>query len=281
MKRYGMITMLLVLVLGSLFFVGRAQAESGTWTNNASGNWSDTSNWQDGTVADGAGFTATLGDYITAARTNTLDSARIIGNITASDTTHDYTLAGTNTLTLERTSGTPGISVPTSRTLTISTPIAGTNGLTKSGTGTLTLDGNNSFSGGITLSGGKITVGHNNALGTGTITVSESATIDTTYGSYPLMPNALHVNTGKTLTTVGSTQYYGMSFNGVISGDGTIQTGGSGNDANTREKLGLYNSSNTFTGTLVNKGGSAIINVNSLGDGGKNSVVCKRHHRRV
>jgi len=66
----------------------------------------------------------------------------------------------------------------------------------------------------------------------------------------------------------------------VISGDGTIQTGGSGNDANTREKLGLYNSSNTFTGTLVNKGGSAIINVNSLGDGGKKSVVCKRHHRR-
>jgi autotransporter-associated beta strand protein len=252
-----------------VLFSESAYSANGTWTNNAHGNWSDSFNWLDGIVADGADFTATLGDYITVNRTNTLDGARTIGNITAADTSNDYIITGASTLTLETSSGTPTISIPSGRTLSVYCPIAGTNGLYKNATGTLILTGNNSYSGGTIVTGGIITVGHNNAFGTGTITISESVTIDTTYGSYPQIPNALQVNTGKTLTTVGSTQYFGMTFTGAVSGDGTIQTGSSGNDANTREKLGLYSAANTFTGTLVNKGGSALINVNSLGDGGK------------
>jgi autotransporter-associated beta strand protein len=258
-----------LLVAWLLVSATNARAADGTWNSDSAGNWSDAAKWTSGTVADGVDFTATLGNFITATRIITLDSARSVGNITASDTSNDYTISGANTLTLDRTSGTPAISVPNGRTLTISSVIAGIDGLSKTGSGTLLLDGNNSYSGGTILTGGAITVGHNNAFGTGTITISESVTIDTTYGSYPQIPNALQVNTGKTLTTVGSTQYFGMTFTGAVSGDGTIQTGSSGNDANTREKLGLYSAANTFTGTLVNKGGSALINVNSLGDGGK------------
>lgn len=48
---------------------------------------------------------------------------------------------------------------------------AGSRSLTKTGAGTLVLTGNNTFSGGVTINGGTISVGHNNALGTGTFTV--------------------------------------------------------------------------------------------------------------
>jgi autotransporter-associated beta strand protein len=49
--------------------------------------------------------------------------------------------------------------------------IAGTGVLRMIGAGTLALTGNNSFSGGVTINGGTISVGHDNALGTGTFTV--------------------------------------------------------------------------------------------------------------
>jgi autotransporter-associated beta strand protein len=48
----------------------------------------------------------------------------------------------------------------------------GTLALQKVGSGTLTLTGNNSYSGGTTISTGSILAGHNNALGVGTITLS-------------------------------------------------------------------------------------------------------------
>lgn len=141
--------------------------------------------------------------------------------------------------------------------------------LAKGGSGTLTLSGASSYSGGTTVSGGTITVGHNDALGTGTLTITANSTVDAAYGAYPLMPNELHVNDGVTLTTVGSTQYFGMTFAGAASGGGTIKTASSGNNASTRNKLGLTSDANTFTGTLINSGGGAVIAVNSLGDGGR------------
>ena len=141
--------------------------------------------------------------------------------------------------------------------------------LAKSGSGTLTLNGNNSYSGGTTLSNGKIVASNNGAFGTGTITVTGNSAISGAYGLFPRYPNALHVNSGVTLTTDGSTQYWGMTFDGPVSGEGTIQIEYGGNDASTRDKLGLYSAANTFTGTLVNKGDDAFIAVNSLGDGGK------------
>ena len=56
----------------------------------------------------------------------------------------------------------------------------GTGGITKQGTGTLTLSGNNTFSGGVTVASGTIAVTANNALGdtTNTTTVQSGATID-------------------------------------------------------------------------------------------------------
>ena len=135
-----------------------AQATSSTWNTDAAGNWTDPLNWLGDTAyAEGADNTATFGNFIAADRIVTLDAAITIGNITASDTTHNYTISGANTLTLDRTSGTPAIDVVTSRTLTISSDIAGTDGLQKTGAGTLILSGiNNTYSGTTTLAAGTL-----------------------------------------------------------------------------------------------------------------------------
>ena len=110
---------------------------NGTWLG-ITGNWSAPATWVGGVEADGTDFTANFtGVDINGARTITLDTARTIGNITFTDATtssHDLTISGANTLTLDRTTGTPTIDVTQSgRTLTISSVIAGNDGLTKTG----------------------------------------------------------------------------------------------------------------------------------------------------
>jgi len=152
-------------------------------------------------------------------------------------------------------------------TATIKSVLGGSGGLTKTGAGTLYLYGNNTYSGGTQLAGGSISDLNANSFGTGAITVTANTTIVPTYGAFPVFTNSLAVNSGVTLTIAESTQYYGITFSNVVSGSGTIVYGG-GNDANTRESLGLNNAANTFTGTLKSSGGSATVSVNSLGDGG-------------
>src|SRR5665811_2612511 len=49
--------------------------------------------------------------------------------------------------------------------------------LTKDGDGTLELTGDNAFTGGTVLDGGALSVGHDNALGSGTLTADGSAGI--------------------------------------------------------------------------------------------------------
>ena len=122
---------------------------SGTWTADSSANWSEPGRWSASTVATGGGQTANFSTInITANRTVTLDTPRTIGNLKFSDTVgaQAWTIAGTNSLTLETGSATvPLLSV--TNTATISAPLGGTNGFTKTGPGTIILSGNNPLSG--------------------------------------------------------------------------------------------------------------------------------------
>ncbi len=97
----------------------------------------------------GAGQTANFSTInITGNRTVTLDTPRTIGNLKFSDTINaqTWTVAGTNALTLSTGSATaPLLSI--TNTLTISAPLSGTNGFTKTGPGTIILTGNNPLSG--------------------------------------------------------------------------------------------------------------------------------------
>jgi autotransporter-associated beta strand protein len=146
---------------GSLLAVSYSHAADGTW-NGISGNWTDTTNpggvWSGGTIADGIDSTAFFtGVDIAADRSIALNGNRTIGNITfTDDTTPSNNLAITgNTLTLDRTSGAPVVNVTQAgRTLSISSIIAGNDGLQKTGDGTLTLSGANSYTGTTTVDSG-------------------------------------------------------------------------------------------------------------------------------
>ena len=57
-------------------------AQSGTWISASDGNWTNTTNWKDGIIADGAGNTATFVTNLTADRTITLGTTtRTIGHL--------------------------------------------------------------------------------------------------------------------------------------------------------------------------------------------------------
>ncbi|HZE57622.1 MAG TPA: PEP-CTERM sorting domain-containing protein [Chthoniobacterales bacterium] len=68
----------------------------GYWISNASGNWSNPSNWQGGVIANGSTAQAHFDTLdITTTVTVTLDSSRIIGELDVGDTngTHRYDIA--------------------------------------------------------------------------------------------------------------------------------------------------------------------------------------------
>lgn len=59
--------------------------QDGTWIRNANGLWTDPDNWDEGTIANGAGFTADFTAELTALLTVTLNGNRTIGNILFTD----------------------------------------------------------------------------------------------------------------------------------------------------------------------------------------------------
>jgi len=272
--------------------ITHAHAATGTWTQTTAGpfNWDDLANWSSGAgpIADGADFTANFTANITAAQVVNLSAAKTIGNITFTDSTtssHDLTISGANLLTLDRTDATaPTINVTQSgRTLTISSQIAGNDGLIKSGAGILIFGGNNIISGNAVVNGGTLQLSGNNLFGD--ITVN-GATL--TSGGTAVGPGTLGA-AGGTITFTGtsfynpqrdlvgaynknvnissgtttfqqSTQYYHETFSGVLSGAGTLVK----NDGN--GILTFSNAANTFTGAISLGAGTGGLVVNSLAD---------------
>jgi autotransporter-associated beta strand protein len=128
---------------------------SGIWISSPGGSWGAASNWIDGQIATGNSSTA---DFSTLALASnavvTLDTNRTVSGLKFGDTSaaYNWSVVGTNTLTLG--SG-PNINV-VNDSATISTPVAGTNGLGKSGAGTLILSASNSLTGGMTVNAGAL-----------------------------------------------------------------------------------------------------------------------------
>lgn len=141
--------------------------------------------------------------------------------------------------------------------------------LTKSGTGTLTLSGNNTFSGGVTLSAGGLILNSTNALGTGTFTIN-GGYFDTTAIRFiylPIVINAsfsftgsnnlsqfnepITLNTTPTITTNGSI----LTLGGDITGSYGIVKDGVGT-------LRLRSEGSIYTGTTtVNAGELGFTNI--------------------
>ncbi len=137
-----------------------------TWTNNASGNWSTTGNWTNGTAANGAGFSADFSQVNLAADTTaTLDANYTVGSLifgATAGSTHNWFLAssGGSILTLAPQVSVPAAAAPTiavnQNTASILLPFVSSNGLTMSGNGTLVLGGTNTIVGSLNLNGGAL-----------------------------------------------------------------------------------------------------------------------------
>ena len=137
-----------------LFHASAAQAASGTWTPDANGDWSTATNWTGGTIADGKDGNASFSNNITADRTVTLNTGRVIGGLTFGDantaTPGGWSLTGTGSLSLQTTSGSPVLSVnalAAGKAATITVPLTSTAAavFTKTGAGTLILSAANTF----------------------------------------------------------------------------------------------------------------------------------------
>lgn len=146
---------LLMMATAGVFAGSSARATTFVWTKNASGNasgsWAVAANWNNGAgpVASGSDNTADFSTIdLTTTSTVTLDGNQNIGNLIFGDPTptnlFTWVLSPgsptTSTLTLDApAAGSPGITVNALGTVTFNVPIDGTMGFTKYGGGQLTL----------------------------------------------------------------------------------------------------------------------------------------------
>lgn len=141
-----------LLALGVFAPICHLHAASGTWNVNAAGNWSDTANWTGGVVASGATFTADFGTLnITGDHVVNIDAPFTIGTLRVQDATtasNSWVFSGTGPLTLDNGGNQPVLNI-LNRTPTISAPLVGSNGFSKTGAGTINLSGNNAGLSGI------------------------------------------------------------------------------------------------------------------------------------
>jgi autotransporter-associated beta strand protein len=262
-----------------------------TYTPPAAFTGTDSFNY---TINDGAGGSATatvtlsvdgVAPVVLEDSTLTFHAPATITNpVTLSgtggfDTNQPITLSGTVTVT-----GTPVIQ--TSSTLTITAPISGTGQLEKKGSGTLNLMADSSFSGGFKAMDGIVGVGHDSALGTGTIflggatirSLNEAKTLinrivlaaNTAFeGERIVLPGALTIRgLNRTITTIGDVDMDGVIDNddvriasGLIKrGAGTLKLGGdnlfSGGFSAVEGTVAISRSKSFGKGTLSLEGGS-------------------------
>ena len=173
--------------------VGITKTGPGTWTLTGSNTYSSTTTGSAGVLIFGrqaalyggttASWTksnitfesgATLGVRVGDAASGFFDSTAVdtllgAGGLGASDASSG--LKSGALFAFDTTNATAGSFTYAS---TIANPNSGSNvlGIVKLASGTLTLSGSNSYTGGATVSGGRLTLGHANALGTGTATVA-------------------------------------------------------------------------------------------------------------
>ncbi|MBQ7332495.1 MAG: autotransporter-associated beta strand repeat-containing protein, partial [Opitutales bacterium] len=116
----------------------------------------------------------------------------------------------------------------TAATISIVNAISGDGALNVDGTGTLTLSGANSYTGGTTISGGKLIATNASALGTNTVTANANGTLelafaDETFANALAGDGAVSVNSTGTLTLSGDN----CNFEGVLSvAAGTLNASG-------------------------------------------------------
>jgi autotransporter-associated beta strand protein len=238
---------------------------SGTWISDANGTWGTSNRWSGNIMATGAGNTAYFSTInITGNRTVTLDSARTIGTLRFNDTTSpffNWILAATGdaTLTLDTGSATsPSIAV--TNTATISTPLAGTNGFTKSGAGTLILSGENPLSGTVNLDTSSTTTSDGIVRVTGSGALANASRIqirNNNSGSSTFQldgsAGSISINAPVTVTcrNNGVTTLHHLAGTSLFNGDILLEVGGNSHTVQSDSGLIVFTGTNRFIGGLT------------------------------
>jgi len=251
---------------------GTVSAQSGSWTVDASGLWSNTANWSAGIMASGTSNTANFNTVnLTADRTVSLDSARTIGSIIFGDPTPgsaggwtlDNNGNAANVLTLAVSSGNPTITVNTlgtGKVATINAQIAGTQGFAKAGAGTLVLTSSNSYTGFTRVTAGTLVASdssvYTGATGASSILGSNSGIVFSNNTTLDLRVNG---NNNAGTQSIGFSNYLYTPTAGVnftVNVDRQSATGG------TNKTISLSSSTNLFAnGTNLNVTGSNGFNL--------------------
>ena len=227
--------------------------------------WLDGGNWDDGATStalaswqpgDAAVFSGSAASQTVAADSLTVGNLTFgQGPLGEGTSGTSYTIIG-GTLTLAR------LVITTNTSATISSTLAGTDGLVKAGAGTLTLTANNPFTGGTLVDAGTLSLSAINGVFDksqllGTLTINPGASLDLAgmpFG-YGGGLTSLNVNGGTVNTASG-----GLGMFGVIYNLTTATIGGSG-----RVDLGSRNSINGAINSRASASPSVISNTNSLG----------------
>jgi autotransporter-associated beta strand protein len=239
---------------------------------NNNDNLNDNSSWIDGAAPEASNL-AVFTTNITSALTNNLGANLSWRGIALVSNTAAWTISGTNTLStssagidLSQAQANLTIASPlalaskqtwnvaTSRTLTVSGQITGTNTstLVKSGEGTLVITNTaNAFRGDLTVSNGTLSVANNNVLGKGTLTLNGSALATTA--------NALLTNSIVLANAAVFNNTNDLTLSGVISGSGSLTKTGSG--------ILALSGINTYSGGTTNSGVIEVNSNNNLGTG--------------
>ena len=201
-----------------------------------------------------------------------------------------FTIPGNSGVTVPNFSGpvTLGTAAGTSRTITESAANSGTGSpsfsgtiadgttatkLIKAGGGGLVLSGSNTFSGGLDLNAGVLAVNHNNALGSGTLTIAGSTTISVSGANSRAVTNAVTVNgdftmglNGKGVLTLAGAVDFGGGARSITVGNanGEVINGDISNGTGlifTAASVGslTLGGNNTFTGQLAVGSGTTMI----------------------
>ncbi len=237
---------------------------AGTWITDTSSTWTTTNNWSGGVVATGAGQTANFSTInITGNRFVTLNSSRTLGTLRFSDTSgsQTWTLAasGNNKLTLDTASAASPALIVTN-TVTISAPIEGTNGFTKSGPGTLILSGNNGLSGLVNIDTGSTTLsdGITRISGSGALANASRIQIRNNNGgssTFQLNGTAgsITINAPVIVTcrnnTVGTIQ--NLAGTNIFNGDILLEVGGNTHTIQSDSGMIVFTGTNRFIGGLT------------------------------
>jgi autotransporter-associated beta strand protein len=143
--------------------------------------------------------------------------------------------------------------------------IGGAATILKAGGGTVNLNSANTFSGGITLSGGTVAVGNNSALGAGTVTLS-GGTLNNTAGNLAI---ANSINVAVTTTTaIQAVNGNNWTLAGNITGSGMIHQTANGSTA----QVGLGGDNSGFSGTWIQDPGNTSLRFDNASAGSANAA---------